>query len=186
MMLNAGLNLAWPTQIYKTSIDAEICSQIANQVLSIEDVLKPQGDWTSNLIDQIPLFKEVATEKFASFFHDVYDFDINAVKFSLKAWLTGTTNGYYMPIHNHSGSQFVSVFYIMAEEESAGGEIVLQDPRVNANRGFMPPFINDFASIEHKPKTGDVLIFPAYVYHYVKPYTSRLRLAIPTDIFLNI
>lgn len=179
------MNLAWPTQIYKTSINSDICGQIATQILSIEDVLKPQGDWTSNLIDRIPLLKEVATEKYTLFFQDVYDFDLNSIEFSLKAWLTGTTSGYNMATHNHSGSQYVSVFYIMAEEETSGGELVLQDPRFNANRGFMKPFIDDFLPIEHLPKTGDVLIFPGYVYHYVKQYSSQLRLAIPVDIFLN-
>lgn len=185
MTLNAGLNKAWSTPIYKTLIDPQVCDQITTCVLSTEDVTKPHGDWTSNLIETAPLLKEVAIEKYRDFFRDVYNFDLDTIDFSLKAWLTGTTNGYSMAAHNHSGSQFVSVFYVMAEEQDSGGEIVLQDPRFNANRGFMKPFIDDFAPIEHLPKTGDVLIFPGYVYHYVKQYSSQLRLAIPVDIFLS-
>jgi len=91
-----------------------------------------------------------------------------------------------MQSHNHSGSPFISVFYIYADDEKdVGGELILNDPRTNANRGYSEDFQKIFQSIKHKPITGDVLVFPGYVYHAVNPFMSNLRVAIPVDLFLD-
>lgn len=186
MKLNSGLNNAWTTPIYKTSIDLDTCKELSFDILTKENIGIPQPDWDTNLIECIPLLKKVATEKFSDFFTDVYDLDLSEFKFKLNAWLTGSRYGYNMSTHNHSGSHFVSIIYVMAEESNSGGEIILQDPRANANRGYLNPFIKDFSPIEFVPKTGDMLIFPSYVYHSVNIYRSKLRLAIPVDILFML
>jgi hypothetical protein len=33
--------------------------------------------------------------------------------------------------------------------------------------------------------TGDVLVFPGYVYHAVNPFMSNLRIAVPVDLLLD-
>jgi hypothetical protein len=184
MMLNAGNNLLWSTPVYKTNIDSARCEQLVSDLMLTENLADPSGDALSNLIAN-PTLAKLAKEKYSEFFRDVYNVDINSLDYEFKAWLTGTKGGYSMETHNHTGAQFVSVFYILSEETNAGGEIVLQDPRFNANRGFNNIFVKEFESVVHKPKTGDVLIFPGYVYHFVRQYTSQLRLAIPVDIFIK-
>jgi len=183
-MLNAGTNLLWPTPVFKTSIDSERCEQLVSDLMLTQNISNPSGDTASNLIDN-PLLADIAKEKYSEFFDSVYGIDIDSLKYEFNAWLTRTSGGYGMETHNHTGAQFVSVFYILSEEASEGGEIVLQDPRFNANRGFHGVFMSDFKSMVHSPKTGDVLIFPGYVYHFVRQYTSQLRLAIPVDIFIK-
>ena len=185
MKLNAGLNNCWSTPIYKTTLSNELCNDLVTKILMEEDLGDPMNDSSSNLVHRVPELNDVAKQIYGEYFKEAYNLDINKIDYTIKAWLTGTKNGYNMETHNHTGSQYVSVVYIMAEEEDSGGDIVLQDPRFNANRGSMQPFIKDFASIEHKPKTGDVLIMPGYVYHFVRPYMSKLRLAVPIDIFIQ-
>jgi hypothetical protein len=131
------------------------------------------------------LLKTLADIKYAEFFKEALEMDLNDFEYDFKSWLTGSTNGYNMDIHNHSGAQFAAVFYLLAEEQDQGGELVIHDPRVNANRGFHTKFKHFFNPIEHTPSTGDVLIMPGYVYHSVRPYHSSLRMAVPVDIFIK-
>jgi hypothetical protein len=186
-MLKSGLNNSWATPIYKTSITQDECTSLLNEIMKTENIVKPQSDFSDgSLTDRIPLLKTLADIKYAEFFKEALEMDLNDFEYDFKSWLTGSTNGYNMDIHNHSGAQFAAVFYLLAEEQDQGGELVIHDPRVNANRGYdSNKFKHFFSPIEHTPSTGDVLIMPGYVYHSVRPYHSSLRIAVPVDIFIK-
>jgi len=185
-MLKSGLNNCWATPIYKTSITKDECSTLVNQIMATENIAAPQSDFSDgSLTDRIPLLKTLANIKYTEFFKEALEMDLNDFKYDFKSWLTGSTGGYSMDLHNHSGAPFVSVFYLLAEEQDQGGELVMHDPRTNANRGFNSDFQNLFSPIEHTPQSGDVLIFPGYVYHSVRRFNSKLRLAVPVDIFFQ-
>lgn len=104
--------------------------------------------------------------------------------YQLKAWITGHGSDYSMTIHNHSGAQLSGVFYVLAEDQNSGGDIVFSDPRSNANRGYDENFAPMFDRFRHTPKSGDFMIFPSFTYHHVNPYYSSLRICIPVDLFL--
>jgi len=179
-MLKSGLNNSWATPIYKTSITQDECTSLLNEIMKTENIVKPQSDFSDgSLTDRIPLLKTLADIKYAEFFKEALEMDLNDFEYDFKSWLTGSTNGYNMDIHNHSGAQFAAVFYLLAEEQDQGGELVIHDPRVNANRGFHTKFKHFFNPIEHTPSTGDVLIMPGYVYHSVRQFHSSLRMAVP-------
>jgi hypothetical protein len=89
-----------------------------------------------------------------------------------------------MPLHNHSGSYLSAVFYLLCEENDKGGEIVLQDPRFNANRGYKEEYNNWFNNEIMTPKTGQFIIFPSFLYHTVKTFYGKIRLAMPVDLIL--
>jgi hypothetical protein len=185
-MLKLGLNNCWATPIYKTSITEDECSTLVNEIMLSENITKPQSDYDSNsLTDRVPLLKTIAQQKYAEFFKEVLNLDLVNFKYHLKSWLTGSMGGYSMDLHNHSGAPFVSVIYLLAEEQDKGGQLVMHDPRTNANRGFNSEFQHLFSPIEHTPKSGDVLIFPGYVYHSVRQFHSSLRLAVPVDLFIE-
>lgn len=192
-MLKSGLNNCWPTPIYKTSITSDECNALVNEIMIGENISAPQSDYDSaSLTDKVPLLKTIAQQKYTEFFKEVLDLDLANFDYDLKSWLTGSTDGfagkaggYSMDIHNHSGAPFVSVIYLLAEEQNQGGELVMYDPRTNANRGFNSEFQHMFSPIEHMPQSGDVLIMPGYVYHSVRQYYSSLRLAVPVDIFIK-
>ena len=185
-MLKSGLNNCWPTPIYKTSITSDECNALVNEIMISENIAAPQSDYDSaSLTDRVPLLKTIAQQKYTEFFKEVLDLDLENFDYHLKSWLTGSMGGYNMDIHNHSGAQFAAVFYLLAEEKDAGGQLVMYDPRTNANRGFNSEFQHMFSPIEHMPQSGDVLIMPGYVYHSVRQYYSSLRLAVPVDIFIK-
>ena len=89
-----------------------------------------------------------------------------------------------MQIHNHSGAHLSGVFYILSEEQGAGGDLVLHDPRSNANRGYDEHFNPMFARNSVIPETGDFMIFPSFTYHHVNPYFSQMRICVPVDLYL--
>ena len=102
----------------------------------------------------------------------------------MKGWITGHGEEYSMTIHNHSGAHLSGVFYVMAEDQKSGGDIVFSDPRSNSNRGYDEWFDCMFEKYRHVPKTGDYVIFPSFTYHHVNPYYSKLRIAVPVDLYL--
>jgi hypothetical protein len=181
--LDHGVNQLWPSPVYKTSITKEDCESLLTMCLESQNIVDPDGDATSNLIETSDLLKRIANEKFSEFFKEVYSIDLENYNVLYKAWLTGSTNGYSMETHNHSGSPFVAVFYVLSEHTEKGGELVITDPRTNANRGYTADFMEQFSPLVFKPTTGDVIIFPGFLYHHVRAYNSKLRIAIPVDLF---
>lgn len=187
-MLKLGVNNCWSTPIYKTQMSTEQCNSLLQEIMTSKQAMNNQGEKVDVcLINQIPLLKEIAIEKYNDFFREAFDMELKDLKYWFRSWLTGSDSGYTMDIHNHSGAQFAAVFYIMSEDENSGGELVAYDPRVNANRGYA---INDklsemFKPIEFTPKTGDVIIMPGFVYHSVKRYNANFRIAAPVDIFIQ-
>jgi Putative 2OG-Fe(II) oxygenase len=182
--LDLGFTNLYPTTIYLSKISKEDCETILTGVMSNEVVTSPGDDEASVIIHKIPRLKELAEEKFAEYLDKIYGISLYDYDFKFKSWLTGNSSGYSMDTHNHAGSPFIAVFYIMAEHDDRGGEIVFSDPRTNANRGYTLEFQPQFKPTVHMPQTGDVIIFPGFLYHHVRRYDSTLRIALPVDLFL--
>lgn len=187
MQIQNGINLLWPTPLYKTTIDQEFCGELLNELFT-QNVFEQCANGEDNILDiDTPIigkFHGIVENCFSDYFEAVLGMNLEDYERGYKSWITGKPGMYNMQHHNHSGSPFVSVFYIFAREEDVGGEIVLNDPRVNANRGYLPEFQDSFKSLSHKPVTGDVLIFPGYLYHSVNPFMSDMRVAVPVDLLL--
>lgn len=188
-MLKEGINNLWPTPVYKTTISQELCDKILNLLMtevSMDDYLLGGKNLFQINSPVIKEFRKEVHDIFSYYFKNVLGKNLETYNASYKAWVTGRPGKYSMQTHNHSGSPFISVFYIFAQDEQdVGGEIILNDPRTNANRGYSQDFQKIFESLKHKPLTGDVLVFPGYVYHSVNPFMSNLRIAIPVDLFLD-
>lgn len=191
-MLEDGLNLLYPTPLYKTTMDLDFCEEMTNWYLTSEGVhddLHDDYELVRNNIFMredpvIDRFKGIVTKKFHEFFDVYLQEDMDEYEHYYIGWINRSTGYGSMPTHNHSGAHFVSVFYIHSDPESTGN-IVLQDPRFNANRGFLPKHQSMFSNIEYTPRTGDVIIFPAFLYHYVKPNNCGLRISCPVDVYIK-
>jgi hypothetical protein len=190
--MDNGLNLLYPTPVYKTHMTQSQCDELLNWYLCNADRVHDDNHDDYELVrnnifingdEEISNFKTVVNEKFSEFFKIALNDDINKYTTNYIGWFVRTIDSGFMAPHNHSGAHFVSVFYIYSDE-MCGGDIVLQDPRVNANRGYLPKHLEGFQDIRYSPKTGDVLIFPAYLYHYVKPNTCKMRIAVPVDLYV--
>ncbi len=193
-MLNEGINTLWPTVVIKDTIkDKSLMERVSNEIFVMYDLDNPPSDIKQDNIfesdsEVIQLFKtEIVVPAFARYIKEVFGLDIKDYPgHSMRGWVAGYGHGYYMNNHNHSGSHLSAVFYLLAETSTDGGAIVFEDPRVNANRGYPQEIQPMFKSLEFQPSTGDFVVFPCFLYHWVTPYRNRFRLAVPVDFNLLI
>jgi hypothetical protein len=189
--MNPGFNELWPTTAYLGKIeDRQLLERVCNAIFVETDLTNPPNDFQKFdiLRDGSAVFQEFrdnivwpAFEKYLSHWNiNMYDFPERRV----RAWITGSYPGYAMPVHNHSGSPISAVFYLMNEEQQTGGELVLMDPRHNANRSYQAQFKPLFENQYYTPKSGEFVMFPGFVYHHTLPFKGKLRLAMPVDLFL--
>lgn len=190
--MQPGMNLLYPTPVlYDKMQDDSIRQQVVDALISNVNLAEPTKEKLGeDLLDlDLPeINRWVELEVYPAF--DRYlqstvgraisDFD----GYKFKSWLTGTQGNYHLILHNHSGSYVSGVFYLMCEESTLGGELVFSDPRSNANRGYNQTWQTQFDYTRIQPKTGDVYIFPSFLYHFVMPYAGTLRLCVPVDLYL--
>lgn len=180
-------NPLWPTVIGTGKFDIP---GLIEHIFTNHDLNNLQSDLDGSNIfkDNAPVmqqFHNKVYECFNSYMQEtigktIADFN----EHEIKGWITGHDKGYQMTIHNHSGAQLSGVFYIMAEDQNSGGDIVFSDPRSNANRGYDESFSPMFERHKITPRTGDYAIFPSFTYHHVNPYYSNLRICVPVDLYL--
>lgn len=191
--MNKGLNICWPTFIQVGNVDnATLINSLADQIISTYDLNVGPNDlgWADMIYDSdktITKFREeVVIPNFEEYLNKVYETSLkNYPNYRLRSWIASYKDGLGMVSHSHSGSQIGSVYYLMAENNAQGGEIVFTDPRGNSHRGYDDHFQKFFNTEIHMPSTGDYLIFPSYTFHHVQGYTSRLRIAMPIDLYLG-
>jgi uncharacterized protein (TIGR02466 family) len=198
-MIKTGISQLWPTTVLHDTVKDHALLESLTQELMTEmaaDMSRtpsshPMTYDDSNIFDMdsavIQKFKQtVIMPAFETYMQEAYGCSLADYQTSFKSWIVSYTNGRHMPSHNHPDSQISAVFYLLAEEPNSGGNIVFQDPRSNANRGH-DSIIKEraFNNVTHTPKTGDILVFPSYMYHYVEPFSGIMRLAMPVDLFLT-
>lgn len=181
------MTTGWPTMIGEGKFEID---GLVEHVLTSYDLNNPPGEVDGcNIFDdnspEMNKFKDMVYSSFDRYLYASTGKHIQDYRsHEMKGWITGHGKDYSMTIHNHSGAHLSAVFYVMAEDQDAGGDIVFTDPRSNANRGYDAWFDPMFSKIRHTPNTGDFLIFPSFTYHHVNPYYSALRICIPVDLYL--
>ena len=176
----------WSTPLYTSGTDKDLCFNLAQELLSVYDFNNPQNvfEIESDLVDKFK--SDVVVPAFNSFLRNTVNKDISDWdSHRLHGWVVSYGKDTSLDYHNHRGSQVSGVFYLMCEDDSAGGHITLTDPRQNANRGYDPSFLPWFEPIKLIPKTGDIVLFPSFLYHSVSTYRSNIRIALPVDLFLH-
>ena len=75
--------------------------------------------------------------------------------------------------HVHGGSFWSAVYYVRAGE-GEGGQLVLHDPRMPALRMHAPGLrfkdMGPDVRAEVQPKSGMLVLFPAWLLHSVEPW----------------
>jgi hypothetical protein len=189
-MLNNGFNNLWPTSVYVGSIDEKINDEVCESIFLNLDLTKPYSEFQDfDLLysgpDILQKFRDnVVWPAFDSYLahHNINLSEMPNKR--LRSWLTGTYDGYMIPVHNHSGATLSAIFYFLCTDSDKGGELVLMDSRANANRGYVDSFKPWFQNKIYSPKTSEYIIFPGHVYHHTIPFRGHLRLAMPVDLFL--
>lgn len=177
----------WPTTIGSGKFDVD---GLVEHIFTNYNLAELKGEVDGGNIfkdnsDVMNKFKALVHNKFNDYLKNSIDKSIEDFQsFEMKAWITGHSEDYSMTIHNHSGAHLSGVFYILAEDQNSGGDIVFSDPRSNANRGYDDWFNPLFDRHGITPSTGDFMIFPSFTYHHVNPYYSTLRICVPVDLYL--
>jgi uncharacterized protein (TIGR02466 family) len=108
------------------------------------------------------------------------------VVMSLEAWANVSRNGHYSRPHMHPLSNFAVVYYVdmgdKVEGDALGGTIEFLDPRSRVTM-LSTPGVDARDSVGVRPTASTMLIFPAWIYHYVHPYRGQSpRISIAANI----
>lgn len=126
--------------------------------------------------------KKEPLERYRHFLLLYYQLDLDQMKYDIREWETTPESGYWLAPHNHGHSHFTQIYYEYVSGH--GGELIIHDPRVNANRGYPQEFSDHFRPYVFKPETGDTIVFPSYLYHTAAPFTGIIRKAKVSEIQL--
>ena len=178
--------------MYNSTMEDKYRDDFINHILYNFDVKLPPSDFGKNNIlgeetEAVQTFKNcVVLPAFDAFLNESLNKSIKDwASYKIHSWITGTGRDYSINYHNHRGSQISAVFYLLCEEISSGGLITFTDPRQNSNRGYDERFEPWFDHFSIMPKSGDIVVFPSFLYHFVSSYQGNIRLAMPVDLFLH-
>ena len=175
-----GINNLWSTPFLYDKIQKnELNQSLLNYTLQEKqtDVFNQR----SKIINQFKT--EIVLPGFEKFLNQSLNKSISDwASYRLDGWVV-KYGEMSMPYHNHRGSQLSLVYYVLSEKTETGA-IHFTDPRQNANRGYDLKFLPWFESLKLTVETGDLVIFPSFLYHYVSTYLGNVRIAIPVDLFL--
>tara|TARA_Y100000590_G_scaffold339040_1_gene386440 strand:- start:6395 stop:7003 length:609 start_codon:yes stop_codon:yes gene_type:complete len=148
------------------------------------------GGWHS---DNFDIVNDPVAKKFANVFEKYYKkviidemgwkYDSNLTKMEAM-WSIINKKGSFNIQHNHANAYLSSAYYVRYPENS--GVIKFYDPRDQKNIRY--PKIKNYTElsaqiVEIKPKEGDLLIFPSYLYHSVaKNLSEKDRIIISFNI----
>ncbi len=116
------------------------------------------------------------------------------VDWQLNAWANVNRTGHGNEFHTHPGSFWSGTYYVddggIGEDPSLGGEFEIQDPRGIAPAMYAPLLAFNLpgglaagSSETIPPKTGRLLMFPAWLSHAVRPYLGkRQRISIAFNL----
>ena len=108
------------------------------------------------------------------------------VSWHLNAWANVNGNGHGNEFHAHPGSFWSGTYFVddggSSENSSFGGEFEIQDPRGIAPAMYAPNLainvpggLSVGVSETIPPKTGRMMIFPAWLSHAVRPYRGHQK-----------
>ena len=140
-----------------------------------------QGGWHSPFFDQKndgtpKKFSDIAQGFLKKIFIDEMGWEYNPDKVKITVmWSIINKKGSFNIQHNHPNAYLSAVYYVNVPENS--GNIKFFDPREQKNIRY--PKIKNYTDTsaviaEITPKEGDLLIFPAYLYHSVGENLSEL------------
>ncbi len=109
-----------------------------------------------------------------------------------NAWANINRSDHGNEFHTHPGAFWSAVYYVddggAADDPSRGGQLEVQDPRGIAPAMYRPDLVpampggeSTGASLLLPPRTGQVIMFPSWLSHCVRPYSGdgiRISIAV--------
>jgi hypothetical protein len=126
--------------------------------------------------------RELANQAFLAvkqYLFDLYEETPDEYKLQIQGWAMIQGWGKHLLPHNHIGHHLAAVYYvevppIVESPIPNSGALVLYNPDP-INRGWMTKDTKNKDGLINtiKVKTGDLVIFPGYVNHYVNPWFGQ-------------
>lgn len=189
--MDYGLHSLWATPVMRFKIqDINITNQFIQYLFTNINVQKPPCD--SEKHDIIRDGNEVCQAFKEQVIDPAFDTYIKAISnesladfenYKYQTSIRPVGKGSVIGCHNHHTSVVSAVFYLLCDEQDKGGTIKLLDPKTNAERGYNGHFPMLFKSEEFIPNTGDILMFPSYLYHYTSQFMGSVRLLLAVDLY---
>ena len=133
--------------------------------------------------------KNFLDERMKDYVENVIEIDDKVVM--TQSWSTITKKDEYHHIHHHPNTMFSLVFYVSSEGKKSGNFVFNLQPsglKQRWNFSFKVKNYNAFnsSSWEYEVNTGDLIIFPAWMYHYTrKNDTNKDRIVIAANYFID-
>lgn len=175
----------WPTIVINNNINNSDAIESAFQYImaNFDHNSMPSNSSGKSLADKEYLCKE--TKPVINFIRGQVEYYLKNIwdyngEYNLKVHATDHEQ---IVVHNHSGAQLSGVFYLMVPQ----GDLVMYDPRYNANRGY-PTSVRDkeFPVKRYAVTEGDCIVFPSFLWHESTRNASGLpRIIMPFDVWLK-
>jgi uncharacterized protein (TIGR02466 family) len=106
--------------------------------------------------------------------------------FPMAAWANVNRAGHSNDIHDHGNHAWAAVYYVATgaadPDQPSSGPLELKDPRAGASRIHLG-YSTEGLSRLLKPLAGMMVIFPAWLWHAVRPHSDPgLRISIAFNI----
>jgi len=198
---DAGIISLWPTMLLKRMLPD---TRVVNEELAqfIEELDSRHADLTTDYRSDNFFTLEHAAAAWLRdcvnvtvrdyFQHLGMDYDI---RWSLQAWANVNRFGDYHDYHNHPHAYLSGTYYVRVPTELEDletrndvrpGRLTLYDPRACANMTAIKgdPYIEPEYTVE--PKSGMILLWPAFVNHFVHPNLSKQpRVSVSFNVLLK-
>lgn len=177
------------------TLNAELGAIILARAEAAEGVLRSNdGGWQSN--DDFAAWSGAAGTRLTALATELAN-SLTAVQtdsefirkppvWKINAWANVNRTGDANKMHHHPAAFWSAVYWVDAGDEKSGGEFEASDPR-----GVLPAFyaprvkydipgcLSAGGSDFIVPKTGTMLLFPAWLEHAVRPYRgTRPRISV--------
>lgn len=141
-------------------------------------------DQSKGRIQDLRLLIQKHLVSFLAVINDSSPEDIASYRMGYHSWFHITTKGGYFRAHTHPLASWSVVYCASRGDDEPHqphnmGDIVFYDPRGNASM-FLDPTNRamrrelSFNSFKITPRSGDLMIFPSFITHFVEPYQGEL------------
>jgi uncharacterized protein (TIGR02466 family) len=196
-----GFLQLWPTLLLRRDLPG---AELGNKVLR-EEILAMEADNPALTTDYLGGNFLARDNLAVSWLRDcvnrsVIDYAKRAgidyeMKWSLQAWPNVNRFGDYHDLHNHphcwlSGTYYVAVPQtneaLPGRKDRRPGCISFYDPRAQANMNAVAKDPQIEAEYSLLPKPGTILLWPAFLHHFVHPNLSKdLRISVSFNVILK-
>src|ERR1043166_6508596 len=113
--------------------------------------------------------------------------ELPAFRYAVTAWAMVMRNGHYVMTHDHGDVHWSVAYYVDAGDEAPApsGRLAFLDPR---RSGRTIPEVTLFPStFDVAPRTGALVIFPAWLQHYVHASRGeRPRICVSCNLTMDV